>query len=128
MVKATVLRSFWLVIGLLSLMLGVIGIFLPLLPTTPFVLLSAFCFSKSSTRLHNWLLNHHLFGHLISDWDKYGVIRLKVKIIATSSMLLLVSYPLVFLSFATWLKAIVGVTIACVLLFIWTRPSQPRIN
>ena len=87
-IKATVIRSMWLAIGLLSLSLGILGVFLPLLPTTPFVLLSAFCFSKSSSRLHLWLLNHKLFGHLINDWEKHGVIRTKVKIVATCSMLL----------------------------------------
>ena len=116
----------WLAIGLSSLLLGILGVFLPLLPTTPFILLSAFCFSKSSSRLHLWLLNHKLFGHLISDWEKHGVIRTKVKIIATCSMLLLVSYPLVFMPFADWLKAIVITSIVSVLVFIWSRPSSPK--
>ncbi|WP_372767961.1 YbaN family protein [Pseudoalteromonas sp.] len=109
----------------MSLSLGILGVFLPLLPTTPFVLLSAFCFSKSSTHLHRWLLNHKLFGDLIHDWEKYGVIRTKVKIIATASMVLLISYPLIFMPFVYWLKVIVIVCIFAVLLFIWTRPSIP---
>ena len=128
MIKATVIRSMWLAIGLLSLSLGILGVFLPLLPTTPFVLLSAFCFSKSSSRLHLWLLNHKLFGHLINDWEKHGVIRTKIKIIATCSMVLLVSYPLIFMSFADWLKAIVIISIVSVLVFIWTRPTKPEIK
>ncbi len=127
-IKATVIRSMWLAIGLLSLSLGILGVFLPLLPTTPFVLLSAFCFSKSSSRLHLWLLNHKLFGHLINDWEKHGVIRTKIKVIATCSMLLLVSYPLIFMPFANWLKAIVIISIVSVLVFIWTRPTKPEIK
>lgn len=118
-------RTFWLLFGLLSLLLGIVGVFLPLLPTTPFILLSAYCFSKSSKRLHLWLLNHKLFGPLISDWEKHGVIRYKTKCIATASMLLLVSYPLIFLAFNLWIKLIVIITILSVLIFIWTRPSSP---
>jgi len=118
-------RTFWLFFGLLSLLLGIIGVFLPLLPTTPFVLLSAYCFSKSSKRLHAWLLNHKLFGSLISDWEKHGVIRNKTKCIATASMLILVSYPLIFLPFAIWIKLTVIITMVSVLTFIWTRPSSP---
>ncbi|MFH6953096.1 YbaN family protein [Pseudoalteromonas sp. XMcav1-K] len=128
MLKKTVIRSVWLVIGLVSLLLGVLGVFLPLLPTTPFVLLSAFCFSKSSTRMHSWLLNHRIFGQLITDWEAHGVIRTKIKVIATSSMLLLVSYPLFFIPFPIWLKAIVVICIVSVLLFIWSRPSKPSDN
>ncbi|MBU2971769.1 YbaN family protein [Pseudoalteromonas sp. C2R02] len=118
-------RTFWLLFGLLSLLLGIVGVFLPLLPTTPFVLLSAYCFSKSSKRLHLWLLNHKLFGSLISDWEKHGVIRTKTKCIATASMLILVSYPLFFLPIIIWVKLTVIITILSVLIFIWTRPSSP---
>ncbi len=117
-------RTLWLLFGLVALFLGILGVFLPLLPTTPFILLAAFAFSKSSKRLHSWLLNHKLFGPLIRDWETYGIIRTKVKWLATTSMLVLVSYPLIFLTFPLWLKGIVVLSICCVLTFIWTRPSQ----
>jgi hypothetical protein len=120
-------RTFWLLFGLLALLLGIIGVFLPLLPTTPFILLAAFCFSRSSQRLHTWLLNHKWFGPLIKDWEKYGVIRTRVKWVATVSMLVMVSYPLLFKEFSIWLKLIVVVSIICVLLFIWTRPSEQKL-
>lgn len=119
-------RSLFMAAGCLSLGCGVIGIFLPLIPTTPFLLLSAYCFSRSSERLHNWLLSHKLFGPMITDWETYGVIRTKIKWIATISMLVLVSYPLIFMIEIVWLKVLVALTICCVLTFIWTRPSQAR--
>ncbi len=118
-------RAVWLVFGLLALLLGVIGIFLPLLPTTPFILLAAFCFSRSSQRLHQWLLQHPLFGVLIQDWQQHGVIRTKTKWLTTITMLVFVSYPLVFLTFSILIKIFVVVSMSCVLVFIWSRPSAP---
>jgi len=58
-----------IILGWLSLITGIIGIFLPLLPTTPLVLLAAWCFSKSSERFHAWLLQHKYFGPIVSDWQ-----------------------------------------------------------
>jgi len=62
-------RILYLLLGWFSLISGIIGIFLPLLPTTPFVLLAAWCFSKSSKRFHTWLLNHKFFGPIVHDWQ-----------------------------------------------------------
>lgn len=121
-------KALFLLVGLISLALGIIGIFLPLLPTTPFLLLSAYCFSQSSKKLHQWLLSHKYFGPLISDWEKHGVIRTKVKWLATISMVVLISYPLLFMIQITWLKAFIVLTMSCVLIFIWTRPALPRIE
>jgi uncharacterized membrane protein YbaN (DUF454 family) len=117
-------RTILIISGFLSLAIGVVGIFVPLLPTTPFVLLAAFCFSKSSERLHHWLVHHPRLGPIISDWEQNGVIRLRIKIIATLTMVLLVSYPLLFMAFPILLKIIVVLSIVGVLIFIWTRPSR----
>jgi len=76
------MRFFIATIGIISLILGVIGIFLPLLPTVPFVLLSAYLFAKSSTRLHNWILNHNIFGNYIKSYNKDKSIPLLVKILS----------------------------------------------
>jgi len=62
-------RIAYLCLGWLSLIAGIIGVFLPLLPTTPFVLLSAWCFSRSSNRFHLWLTQHRFFGPIIKDWQ-----------------------------------------------------------
>jgi uncharacterized membrane protein YbaN (DUF454 family) len=62
-------RLLYLTTGWVSLILGIIGIILPLLPTTPFILLSAWCFSQSSKRFHNWLTHHKYFGPMIEDWQ-----------------------------------------------------------
>ena len=115
----------YFIVGWISLALGVLGIVLPLLPTTPFVLLSAFCFSKSSKRFHQWLLNHKLFGPLVRDWQSYGVIQLKAKVLATISMLGMVSLSLYFVSIPVIYVGAILLMIAGVLVFIWTRPSKP---
>ena len=79
-------RIVLIVAGLASLALGAIGIFVPLLPTTPLVLLAAFCFANSSERLHLWLLDHNVFGPLIDNWRRYGAISRSAKTSAVLSM------------------------------------------
>lgn len=75
-------RIICLITGIISTVLGVIGIFLPILPTTPFLLLASFCFLKSSNRLYEKLLNHKILGKYIHDYVKYKSVSLKSKIIA----------------------------------------------
>jgi uncharacterized membrane protein YbaN (DUF454 family) len=79
-------RTLWLIIGLISLALGIAGVVLPLLPTTPFVLLSAYCFARSSPRLHDWLLGHKIFGPLIHNWEQHRAISPRAKVLAVLSM------------------------------------------
>jgi uncharacterized protein len=77
-----------IVTGWLCVVLGVIGIVLPILPTTPFMLLAAACFAKSSPRFHGWLLNNKVFGSIIKNWQTERYIEKKTKIRA----LLLVAF------------------------------------
>lgn len=79
-------RLLWTAAGVLSLAIGIIGIFLPLLPTTPLVLLAAFCFGKGSPRLRSWIVGHRRFGPMIADWEATGAIPRKVKLWACSVM------------------------------------------
>jgi len=79
-VDGEVVKKYLLIsLGFISLGLGVLGIILPLLPTTPFMLLSAFCFYKSSQRLHFWLLNHRVFGKFIRNYKENRAIESKTK-------------------------------------------------
>ena len=68
-------------VGALSLALGIVGIFLPVLPTTPFLLLSAYCFSKSSEKFYNWLITNKIFGKYIRDYREQKGITLYNKIV-----------------------------------------------
>ncbi|MES2715406.1 MAG: YbaN family protein [Pseudomonadota bacterium] len=79
-------RVLWGTAGVLALLAGLVGIFLPLLPTTPFVLLAAFCFSRGSARLEAWLLAHPRFGPLIADWRARRAMPLRAKQLAWAMM------------------------------------------
>ncbi|MCB1343562.1 MAG: YbaN family protein [Pseudooceanicola sp.] len=80
------IRPLWTLAGVVSLALGIIGIALPVMPTTPFVLLAALCFGKGSPRLHAWLLGHRYFGPMIADWEATGAIPRHIKYWACGSM------------------------------------------
>lgn len=80
------MNYFFIGIGLLCIALGITGIFLPLLPTTPFLLLAAFLFARSSTRLYYWLLKHRYLGPYIRDYLEHRTIPRKVKFISISTM------------------------------------------
>lgn len=117
------MRIFWLLLGLLSLGLGILGVALPLLPTVPFILLSAFCFSRSSQRLHNWLLTHPSFGPAIVDWHERGAISKKAKYLATASIVIVFSLSLL-MQLRIELLLLQAVILSVVLGFIWTRPAS----
>ena len=117
-------KIIFIICGYLSLALGVIGIFLPILPTTPFAILAAYFFSKSSKKLHDWLLERRHLGPLIKEWEGHGVIRTPAKLAATLGIVTLFSYTLIFVKVAVWIKAIVSLCGIAILGFIWTRPSS----
>ena len=80
------------IIGLIAVVLGVLGLFLPLLPTTPFLLLASACFARGSDRLHRWLLSNRLFGTYLRDYEQGKGIPLKGKITAVALMWLSLCY------------------------------------
>jgi uncharacterized protein len=79
----------WMILGWICVALGFIGVVLPVLPTTPFLILAAFAFGKSSPRLKQWLLDHPIFGDPIRDWETNGAIRPRYKILACTAMALI---------------------------------------
>ena len=74
------------IIGSISLLLGILGIFLPVLPTTPFLLLTAALYFRSSTRFYNWLINHKVFGEYIRNFREYKAIPVRIKVISISML------------------------------------------
>ena len=109
-------------LGLLCVVLAVIGAFVPLLPTVPFLLLAAILFARSSARLHRWILSHRRFGPVIEDWTRSGAIRPRAKRAATLSVLVVpILSPM--LGASGIIIVIQLVILSLVLIFIWTRPN-----
>ncbi len=116
------MQFLWAGLGLLCVALAMIGVALPLLPTVPFLLLAAFFFARSSSRLHNWLLSHRTFGPMIVDWQSSGAIRPGAKKAATLSVAAVFGLS-VLLSVPSHVLIIQAIVLSAVMLFIWTRPT-----
>ena len=86
----------YLLAGFLLVGLASLGIFLPLLPTTPLLLLAAACFARSSEKCHQWLMQHNLFGSVIRNWHEKRCIPRKAKLTAIASILLFGGYAIGF--------------------------------
>lgn len=118
-------RFVWFSFGSLALLLGAIGVVVPVLPTTPFVILAAFCFGKGSPRVERWLLDNPTFGPMIADWRAHGAIRLKYKIIGAVAMVALLGLSVVMQIEMKYL-IIQALCMAGAALYVWTRPSGPK--
>ena len=118
------IRHLWLALGWTSIGLGILGIVLPLLPTTPFLLLAAYAFSRGSDRLHTWLITHPTLGPPIEQWRKYRAISHRSKLVGTAAMvsLVLISAALTVPLWALGAQATLLIVVAG---FLWTRPEPP---
>jgi uncharacterized membrane protein YbaN (DUF454 family) len=112
----------WTLAGLASLGTGIVGIVLPLLPTTPLVLLAAFCFGKGSPRLQVWITEHDRFGPMIADWRKNGAIAPRAKRMAVLAMVAALGLS-VALELSFGLLAIQALCLSGAATFVLTRPS-----
>lgn len=117
-------KNAYITLGILFVLLAFIGAFLPILPSTPFALLAAFFFSRSSAKFHRWLVTLPILGSLISNWEKYRVISPKAKINSTLLMIFFYSWTIYRFQQHVWLLVSIGVIMTGVLVFIWTRKSK----
>ena len=109
--------------GLVSVGLGIVGMFLPVMPSTIFFLIGLWAFSKSSVRFHGWLYNHPRFGQSLRDWHQHRAIPLKAKMMAVALISLSFFVILVFVAQA-WLLILLGIVLGAVVVFIVTRPHN----
>jgi len=128
-VKSPVLRWMLFICGWISVGCGVIGIFLPIVPTVPFLLLGVACFARSSERFHRWLMEHNHLGPLLHDYLKGSGIPLRAKFTAIS--MIWVSFPTsaVLFAEALWLKILLiaaAAVISSYLIFLPTAPPNER--
>lgn len=117
-------RAAWFAIGILSLGTGLVGIVLPLLPTTPFILLAAYAFARSSKTWHDWLMGHRVFGPMIRDWQAHGAISRSGKISAFVALALVLVISVVLRVPAVWLALQIA-ALSAVAAFILSRPLPP---
>lgn len=118
-------RALWLTLGLVSTACGVAGVVLPLVPTTPFLLLAAYAFARSSPHLHNWIMTHPRLGPPIAHWNRHGAISRRAKMAAMAVMtatfmtsVLLGVSGIILIAQATVLGGVAT--------FVLTRPDVPN--
>lgn len=119
------MRLVWLLVGFVSLALGAIGAFLPLLPTVPFILLAAFAFAESSERMHTWLIEHDLFGGMIKDWRRYGAISLRAKVTSVMMMALVIVISVLH-GVANWILITQAAVLSASAVYVLSRPLPPE--
>lgn len=117
------MRPLFFTLGCLLFCLGFVGVFVPVLPTTPFMLLALWCFSRSSDRFHDWLYHHKVFGPPMQQWHEHRVIPLGAKVIALLFMGASMVYLFAFSSAPLWVKLLMTATVTIGAWFILTRPS-----
>ncbi len=109
------IKPLLLAIGCVSVTLGVAGVILPLVPTTPFLLLAGICFAKSSDRFHTWLMEHHILGPYIHNWrNRQMTSKDKVRTVAAIWVSMLSSAAITYVTLETIIPAIVLPLMACV--------------
>jgi uncharacterized membrane protein YbaN (DUF454 family) len=100
----TVAKGLYIVAGFVLVALAALGVFLPLLPTTPLLLLAAWCFAKSSDKYHRWLMEHQIFGPIIRNWHERRCIPRNAKSIAVASILIFGTYAIGFAIENLWIR------------------------
>ena len=123
-IENPVARLLVFTLGIFSVGLGLVGAFLPLLPTTPFIMLAAWCFMRSSAKAHAWIYRQPLFGKALTDWEKNRSISRTTKVTAIGTIL----FSLVFIWIKVnnlWIKVAVSVFLVSVSIFIATRGESP---
>lgn len=119
------MRPLLFILGCLLFCLGFVGAFVPVLPTTPFMLLALWCFSRSSERFHDWLYHHRVFGPPMQQWHQHRVIPTGAKAVAILFMSLSMVYLFTYSSAPAWVKALMTATVAVGFWFILSQPSTP---
>lgn len=117
------IRAVFVACGAAALLLGVLGAFLPILPTTPFVLLAAACFARGSTRIHDWLLAHRVAGPIIREWQEHRAMPPGVK--PWAFLLMTISFGAsILLMESPWHRAMLAALAAILAVLIWRVPVR----
>jgi uncharacterized membrane protein YbaN (DUF454 family) len=120
----------WMLLGAgtVCVALGLVGLFLPVLPTTPFMLLAAACYARASKRFYYWLLSNRTFGPMIYEWRKHRSIPYRTKLGAIGLMLATLAISIVFFVEPPWLKAVLAAMGLALAAWMYRLPSRDRAN
>lgn len=121
-----VVRALFLVAGIASLALGIAGIFLPVLPTTPLVILAAGCFARSYRPFHEWLLAHRNFGPMLREWHEHRAIPYRTKLTAIAMMAAAMTGSIVFFVEPLWLEVLLAAFGVGLAVWMYRLPSRDR--
>jgi len=123
------IRYGYIALGCVFLVLGTIGAFVPLMPSTPWVLLASYFFSRSSPRLHAWLRRTPYYGQILRDWDAHRGMRLPIKITAICGVVTVITLTVLFAKAPDWGKAcavgLAAIGICVILFVVKTVPASP---
>lgn len=118
------IRYVLLVVAWVSLVLGLIGLVTPVLPTVPFILVASWAGMRSSRRVHDYLESHRVFGPILRDWREHGAVARRTKLVATLSMAAGAAF-LWWKASVWWVPAIVSAVMGTVTVWLWLRPDPP---
>lgn len=117
------MKSLYFALGICFFGLGAVGTVVPGLPTTPFMLLALWAFSRSSERFHNWLYNHPFFGPPLQRWRDERIIPQRAKVLAIAVMIFSLVYLVFFTALSVWIKVVVFLVMSYGAWFILSQPS-----
>ena len=126
LVQSKLMRKLLIFAGTFFVVIGIIGIFLPLLPTTPFLLLAAWCYARSSERFYNWLINNKWFGEYIKNYREGKGVPLKVKILSISFLWITILISVYFFVTNIYIRLILIAIAIAVTIHILSFPTIKR--
>ncbi|WGF86596.1 YbaN family protein [Marinivivus vitaminiproducens] len=121
-------RLAYLGLGWVGVALGAIGVVVPGMPTTIFLLIALWAFARSSPRFAAWLYGHRLFGPPLRNWHEHGVIPVRAKVLAIATMAASLAILAAFGLVSLWILVAVGAVMLAVAVFIVTRPARPSVK
>ena len=119
-------RAFFIVLGTVFVGLGIAGAVLPVLPTTPFLLLAAACYARGSVRFYRWLIEHRTFGPTIVEWRRHRSIPWRTKLVAIGLMSAMIAVSAVLFVRPWWAQALLVAVGAATGAWLWRIPSRDR--
>lgn len=119
------MRPLYFTLGVVMVALGVIGVFLPLMPTTTFLIIAAWCFARSSQRAEAWILDHPRFGPPIRAWRESRAIARRYKFVSVAGMALGLALFVLSAHPAWWVTGLVAMALIALSAYVATRPEPP---